>query len=765
VVGNLSPVTSYTFYVGTGAVLSPTTGAQTAANVTLSGQSKSTATGITYQWCRGNTDTWITIPAADVKTTSGAVITWPVATTGAGAYPNLVWNVAQTVNNAEPGANPLDGPVQVRASLSGSSTGTSTGVSFTLDRDRKEAATTGIGPGAVNLLTGNFTVRTTDAATLGELGLDRTFNSRLAGDMDPLFGPGWTSSFVAVDAGTYTELSVTGTLVQVGLGDGDTLGFTKATSATSGATFTAEVGTGNSTLAYTNSTDSYLLTEATGDTVTFSRRTGDPVGLYTPTHLQSAGTAASSSISWQKVTVGGVDVVRPTQILAEVPSGVTCTTLVRGCRALKFTYASTTTATTGTPGDYLGRLQKVELTAWDPDLSIPAMRTVTLQQYAYDSNGRLASSWDPRLDYTNGAGSLHVATAYAYNTNGTLATLTVPGEQPWTFTYTTIPTDSGAGRLYKATRSALTSGTNVQTVVTTFLSAAARHLSTWPPPSTGGDRPPCRSTPPGSIPATSFPTATRRRGPFRRTPSTTASLCITWTPRAERSTPCNPAVPSAPPSTTPTATSCEKPRPATSAARSTLRTATHPRRKRPSQPGNPPLPSTSDDSDSPSWISDGASYTRIIAGLVARYTGSTGSLEWQITNLHGDVVAARTASTAGVTATYITDEYGTSINGTSPKYGYLGAAQRSSDNPGGLMMMGVRLFSPVTGRFLSSDPVYGGNANSYEYRTGDPVNCTDLDGRASWPSPKQINKAEAKRCALHPSNARSTLGSVLGRTK
>jgi RHS repeat-associated protein len=1290
--GNLSPVTSYTFYVGTGAVLSPTTGAQTAANVTLSGQSKSTATGITYQWRRGNTDTWITIPAADVKTTSGAAITWPVATTGAGAYPNLVWNVAQTVNNAEPGANPLDGPVQVRASLSGSSTGTSTGVSFTLDRDRKEAATTGIGPGAVNLLTGNFTVRTTDAATLGELGLDRTFNSRLAGDMDPLFGPGWTSSFVAVDAGTYTELSVTGTLVQVGLGDGDTLGFTKATSATSGATFTAEVGTGNSTLAYTNSTDSYLLTEPTGDTVTFSRRTGDPVGLYTPTHLQSAGTAASSSISWQKVTVGGVDVVRPTQILAEVPSGVTCTTLVRGCRALKFAYASTTTATTGTPGDYLGRLQKVELTAWDPDLSIPAMRTVALQQYAYDSNGRLASSWDPRLDYTNGAGSLHVATAYTYNTNGTLATLTVPGEQPWTFTYTTIPTDSGAGRLYKATRSALTSGTNVQTVVYNIpISGSsapvdmAATINRWgqtavPVDATRvypGDIVPDGNPATGTLPAntvddrvtvhymdaegreintmqpggavsatfydaygnivrettasnisrafhasdsdtsaqeaaiaarestTSIYSGDGQRllemlgpeqdivlpgwstvrgrthttytydegapngGPFNLatthveslqyvvsgavvdTDKRTSTMTYDWTLRqplsmtvdptglalVSRATydsstgqpltvtapagsavattastrkfvyyragtgsgisdcdnrpewallPCLATVGGQPttgneiPSTFTTydiygqtRTQIEKTASATlrtstvtydAAGRSrdtainsslgtsipkqrtvydqatgyltgtqsldssgnvtasvsrgydtlgrqvsyidadgntstttydllsravttndgkatrtftyngggekrglatqvvdsqagtitasydvdgnvqtetrpdgltvrhyynenaqptgleyvtdpscstanctlyydytgadshgktrwdassfsnagygydnagrltgarqdtttgcalrayTLSTASNrtqlssygPDANGQCQDSNPAVTKTwtyddadrltntgytydalgrtltmpgtdtaagsnagniantyytndlsrtitqgattatytldvltsrfrsyisntggltvnhvnhySDDSDSPSWISDGASYTRIIAGLAglaARYTGSTGSLEWQITNLHGDVVAARTASTAGVTATYITDEYGNSINGTSPKYGYLGAAQRSSDNPGGLMMMGVRLFSPVTGRFLSPDPVYGGNANSYEYCTGDPVNCTDLDGRASWPSPKQINKAEAKRCALHPLECTEYLG-------
>ncbi|MEU6935005.1 RHS repeat-associated core domain-containing protein [Streptomyces sp. NPDC046374] len=46
--------------------------------------------------------------------------------------------------------------------------------------------------------------------------------------------------------------------------------------------------------------------------------------------------------------------------------------------------------------------------------------------------------------------------------------------------------------------------------------------------------------------------------------------------------------------------------------------------------------------------------------------------------------------------------------------------------------MGVRLYAPNAGRFLSVDPVYGGNANSYEYAHADPVNNFDLDGRRCW---------------------------------
>jgi hypothetical protein len=42
--------------------------------------------------------------------------------------------------------------------------------------------------------------------------------------------------------------------------------------------------------------------------------------------------------------------------------------------------------------------------------------------------------------------------------------------------------------------------------------------------------------------------------------------------------------------------------------------------------------------------------------------------------------------------------------------------------------MGARSYVPAIGRFISTDPVPGGSANSYEYATGDPVNVVDLAG-------------------------------------
>jgi RHS repeat-associated protein len=461
--GNLSPAKSYTFYVGAGAVTAPAGGDQSAGKVTLSGLGRSTTTGVTYHWRRGDADAWTTIPAADITSATGASIAWPVATSGAGNYPDLVWNLAQTVNTAEPGLEPLNGPVQVRASFTGGTGGTSSGAMFTLDRDKTEASTAEIGPGEVNLLTGNYQTTAVDAATVGGLAVQRTLNTRTAGETDPMFGPGWTSSVKAPEAGSYTKLSVAGSLVQVGLADGTTLGFTKKATTSTGAIFAPQAGAEGTALTYTTSGDSYRLVDRSGDAVTFSNQVS---ATYAPTALKAYGGNSESRMSWEKVTLNGTTVIRPTQLLAALPDGVpSCAPMVRGCQALSFAYATATTATGTTPGDHVGRIQQISLTAWDPDLSTPAMRTVVMARYSYDTTGRLRAAWDPRLNYISAGLTKQVATQYTYNADGTIATLTPPAEEPWQFTYTTVPGDSGTGRLYKATRSALNAGTAVHTVV------------------------------------------------------------------------------------------------------------------------------------------------------------------------------------------------------------------------------------------------------------------------------------------------------------
>src|ERR1700722_16434273 len=116
-------------------------------------------------------------------------------------------------------------------------------------------------------------------------------------------------------------------------------------------------------------------------------------------------------------------VTEPTETLAPVQAGVTCTPseLKAGCRALKYTYATATTATgesRGGWGEYTGRLSKVSLEAYSP--TAKAMRETTVAEYSYDKRGELRAEWDPRT-------SPVLKTTYGYDEQGHLTSLSPPG--------------------------------------------------------------------------------------------------------------------------------------------------------------------------------------------------------------------------------------------------------------------------------------------------------------------------------------------------
>ncbi|MFE7564056.1 RHS repeat domain-containing protein, partial [Kitasatospora sp. NPDC057500] len=151
-----------------------------------------------------------------------------------------------------------------------------------------------------------------------------------------------------------------------------------------------------------------------------------------------------------------------------------------------------------------------------------------------------------------------------------------------------------------------------------------------------------------------------------------------------------------------------------------------------------------DDGDEVRWtIEDTAqgTLTRNVSGpdadLVAT-TSKTGDVQLQLTNLFGSVVITTdTALTTPVVLDF--DEFGIPQDGQAAvRYGWLGGKQRSAEALDGDILMGARLYSPALGRFLQIDPVPGGNASAYDYCTGDPVNCTDLDG--NWGMPKWLKK-------------------------
>ncbi|MFV0138170.1 RHS repeat-associated core domain-containing protein [Streptomyces sp. HMX87] len=142
------------------------------------------------------------------------------------------------------------------------------------------------------------------------------------------------------------------------------------------------------------------------------------------------------------------------------------------------------------------------------------------------------------------------------------------------------------------------------------------------------------------------------------------------------------------------------------------------------------------DGDSPDWTEDafgGISRSlEDLAGNLIATTSRTGDTILQLSNLHGDIATQipLVDATTPVVSSY--DEYGNPLPGTDPaRYGWLGGKQRSSETPSGVTLMGVRLYNPNQGRFLSVDPVPGGSANAYEYVNGDPLNQYDLNGQWS----------------------------------
>ncbi|EGX60939.1 hypothetical protein SZN_04878 [Streptomyces zinciresistens K42] len=143
--------------------------------------------------------------------------------------------------------------------------------------------------------------------------------------------------------------------------------------------------------------------------------------------------------------------------------------------------------------------------------------------------------------------------------------------------------------------------------------------------------------------------------------------------------------------------------------------------------------------DNPRWIVEDATtgaLTRNVdsaSGDLAATTGKTGDVVLQLTNLHGDVALQLPLDAGKAPVALDSDEYGNPRAGQSAtRYAWLGGKQRSTETLTGLTLMGVRLYNPASGRFLSTDPIYGGNANAYDYCSANPLNCYDLDGRWGW---------------------------------
>jgi RHS repeat-associated protein len=141
-------------------------------------------------------------------------------------------------------------------------------------------------------------------------------------------------------------------------------------------------------------------------------------------------------------------------------------------------------------------------------------------------------------------------------------------------------------------------------------------------------------------------------------------------------------------------------------------------------------------SDAPVWTQRGSVWSRNITGIggeLAAIQESSGTT-FQLTNLHGDVVATASSSATAtkLLSTSRFNEFGNPVSGSAGRFGWLGGKQRRTELASGVIQMGARSYIPAVGRFLSVDPVAGGSANAYDYSNADPVNGLDLSGQKPY---------------------------------
>jgi RHS repeat-associated protein len=145
--------------------------------------------------------------------------------------------------------------------------------------------------------------------------------------------------------------------------------------------------------------------------------------------------------------------------------------------------------------------------------------------------------------------------------------------------------------------------------------------------------------------------------------------------------------------------------------------------------------------DDPAWTQDlngsgvpNGTWNRNITGIdgaLDAIQSNTGT-QLQLSNLHGDVIGTAPIAAGGTVSlnSCETDEYGDpcASGGTTTRYSYLGAKEKPTALPSGIINMGARVYDPYTGTFMQTDPDPGAGANAYGYTDGDPVNETDLTG-------------------------------------
>lgn len=353
---------------------------------------------------------------------------------------------------------------QIRAVLEGPTGigGFTKAVTAKVDRDLggTRDATAPVGPGTVNLLTGNMTISRSDVSVPSfgsNLEFARTHNSRDSGGEPGVLGPGWKPS-VPVEAagGSDWESIYDAQAAQEGpyviLRNPAGAEYAFEAQAPGAAYLSPDEA---KDLVLTKEGTTFFLKDPGGNQTTFSGAGAPDAFLSKPTAVTQTGGSGNKTKMVYALTGGQR---RLTKVIAPTPAGVAeCTDTnaltTPGCRALTFEYQDAYYWNESFSGD---RLATIKLHA---ATSASAMGQWAVAQYTYDGSGRLTEAWDPRI-------SPALKERYAYDPAGRiLTTVTPPGEESWTLEYGPIASDAGQGRLLRVKRPTLSSPSVAQTTI------------------------------------------------------------------------------------------------------------------------------------------------------------------------------------------------------------------------------------------------------------------------------------------------------------
>jgi RHS repeat-associated protein len=459
----------------TSKLTSPTEGTITTRRLKLASSWSGKVEGITYQWREDKEGPFQTIPANLVRDQNNQVVTWPQKPgTGKGASEPLYFDVA----NASETLAKKGGTVQVRALFDNSTEPAGNGYSASIEAivnrstGASSDATAEVGPGSVDLLTGNLAVTRADVSVSGfnsTMTFTRSLNSRglLPGPGQPGFGeeekakteqnksvlgPGWKPGTTVEAEGGSEWLNVRkeNFTEEFEEGEKETFAYAIVTSVEGAEIPFEELPVGSGTYvtppemtgwSLTSSSGNLVLADPSGTQTAFTLDSG--TGLYVPSQVTFPGGKGNAT---QMVYDFVESRKRLNLMIAPSPPGLNCTSenfgSTPGCHVLQFSY---------TQKAAWGSYPRLASIYYYTAESTSKMNAWTVATYDYNSQGRLIAEWNPQAPGTP-------KETYSYTTDGQLAKITPPGLEPWEMEYASIEGEQISGRLKAVKRASLVAG-------------------------------------------------------------------------------------------------------------------------------------------------------------------------------------------------------------------------------------------------------------------------------------------------------------------